>query len=243
MTYPPQPPESHPHGATPGGGPSGPPPQQGGPQPGQGDFATEWGIKENSGRPKKVNQLTQLLWAYFAATVLLALFAIIAVATVPWFGGFIIGSAVVGLIFHGLSIAIAWFITKDKLGVFGAADPRVPLYIGLGVLGLFSLGGFYGGWGLGWFAALSVLLGLARIAAVGAAFYLLTQPEVEQYLKSRPGNLPKPPQGPPHGHPQQPGQATPGYPQQPPAPGQAPPPGYQQPPAPGQAPPPGYPQQ
>jgi hypothetical protein len=222
MTYPPQPPESNPYGATPGGGPAGPPPPQGGAHPGQtpgqGDFATEWGIKENPARPKKVNQLTQLLWAYFAVAVLLVLFAIIAVATIPWFGGFIIGTAIVGLIFHGLSIAIVWFITRDKLGVFGAADPRVPLYIGLGVLGLFSLGGFYGGWGLGWYAALAVLLGLARIAAVGAAFYLLTQPEVEQYLKSRPGNLPKPPQQPPpHG-----------YPQQPPAPGQAPPPGPQQ---------------
>ncbi|MCC3765814.1 hypothetical protein K3N28_22400 [Glycomyces sp. TRM65418] len=232
MTYPPQPPEPNPYGAAPGGGPAGPPPNHGGPNPGQGDFAVEWGIKENPARPKKVNQLTQSLWAYFAATVLLALFAIIAVATVPWLGGFIIGSAIVGLIFHGLSIVIVWLITRDRLGAFGAADPRVPLYIGLGVLGLFSLGGFFGGWGLGWYAALAVLLGLARIAAVCAAFYLLTQPEVEQYLKSRPGNLPKPPQHPPHGYQQQP------------APGQAPPPGYpQQPPAPGQAAPPSYPPQ
>ena len=216
MTYPPQPPESNPYGAAPGG-PAGPPPHYG-PAQGQGDFATEWGIKEHPGRPKKVNQFTQLLWAYAAATVLAFLFSIIASATAPWWygTGFIVGGAVFGLIIGALAVAIAWFVTKDKLGTFGAADPRVPLYIGLGVLGFFSLGGFVGGWGLGWYAALGTLLALAKLAAVGAGFYLLFQPEVEQYLKSRPGNRPKPPhQPPPHG-----------YPQQPPGPGQAPPTGY-----------------
>lgn len=223
MTYPPQPPESNPYGAAPGGGPAGPPPQQGGPYPGhhpghapaQGDFATQWGIKENPARPKKVNQLTQLLWAYFALSALMALLAIVALATIPFIGAFVAVGGIIGLIFHGLSIAMAWFITKDKLGAFGAADPRVPLYIGFGLLGLFSLGGlFSGGWG--WYLVLGMLVGLARLVAVGAGFYLLFQPEVEQYLKSRPGNLPKPPhQPPPHG-----------YPQQPPGPGQAPPQGY-----------------
>jgi hypothetical protein len=217
MTYPPQPPQPNPYGAAPGGGPAGPPPQYGGAPQGH-DFATEWGIKENPARPKKVNQLTQLLWAYAAAAVLIFLFAIIAAATAPWWygPGFIIGGAVFGLIIGALAVAIAWFINKDKLGTFGAQDPRVPLYIGLGILGFFALGGFFGGWSLGWFAALGALLALAKLGAVGAAFYLTTQPEVEQYLRSRPGNLPKPPhQPPPHG-----------YPQQPPGPPQTPPSGY-----------------
>jgi hypothetical protein len=232
MTYPPQPPESPQYGAAPGGGPVGPPPPQGGPHPGQGDFATEWGIKANPARPKKVNQLTQLLWAYFGLSALMALFAILAIATIPFLGAFVAVGAIIGLIFHGLSIAMAWFITKDKLGVFGAADPRVALYVGFGLLGLFSLGGFWGGWG--WFAVVGVLIALARLAAVGLGFYLLFQPEVEHYLKSRPGNQPKPPQQHP-GYPQQP---PPGYQQQPP------PPGYQQqPPPPGQAPPQSYQQQ
>lgn len=207
MTYPPQPPESNPYGAAPGGGPAGPPPQYGGAPQGQGDFASEWGIKENPGRPKKVNQFTQLLWVYAAATVLVFLFSLIASATAPWWygTGFIVGGAVFGLIFGAMAVVIAWFVTRDKLGTFGAADPRVPLYIGLGILGFFSFGGFLGGWGLGWFAALGSLLALAKLGAVGAGFYLLFQPEVEQYLKSRPGNQPKPPhQPPPHGYPHQP---------------------------------------
>jgi hypothetical protein len=218
MTYPPQPPQPNPYGADPGGSPAGPPPQYGGPPQGQSDFASEWGIKENPGRPKKVNQFTQLLWVYAAATALAFVFSLIASATAPWWyaTGFMVGGAVFGLILGAVAIAIAWFVTKDKLGTFGAADPRVPLYIGLGILGFFSLGGFFGGWGLGWYAALGTLLGLAKLGAVGAGFYLLLQPEVEQYLKSRPGNHPKPPH---HGPP-------PGYPQQPPGPPQTPPPGY-----------------
>lgn len=216
MTYPQQPPEPNPYGADPGGGPAGPPPP-GGPNPAQGDFALEWGIKEHPSRPKKVNQLTQLLWAYFALSALMTLFAIVAVATIPFIGAFVAVGGVIGLVFHGLSIAMAWFITRERLGVFGASDPRLPLYIGFGLLGLFSLGGLWGG-GWGWYLTIGLLVGLARLAAVGAGFYLLTQPEVGQYLKSRPGNLPKPPhQPPPHG-----------YPQQPPGPGQAPPPGYHQ---------------
>jgi MFS family permease len=207
MTYPPQPPEPNPYGAAPGGGPAGPPPQYGGAPQGQGDFASEWGIKENPSRPKKVNQLTQLLWLYAAATVLVFLFSLIASATAPWWygTGFIVGGAVFGMVIGALAVAVAYFITKDKLGAFGATDPRTPLYIGLGILGFFSLGGFVGGWGLGWYAALGALLALGKLAAIGAAFYLVMQPEVEQYLKSRPGNLPKPPhQGPPHGYPPQP---------------------------------------
>ncbi|MCD0447143.1 hypothetical protein LO763_26350 [Glycomyces sp. A-F 0318] len=215
MTYPPQSPEPNQHGAAPGPGP------QSGPT---GDFALEWGIKEHPDRPKKVNQLTQLMWAYFGLSVLMLLFAVVGVATAPWWiaTGFIVASGIVGLIFHSASIGIAWLVTKEKLGVFGAQDPRIPLAVGLGLLGLFSLGGLFGGWG--WFMALSVLVGLARLAAVGAAFYLLYQPEVGQWLASRPGNRPKPPVPPQHpgGHPQQP--PAPGYPQQP-APGQAPPPG------------------
>ncbi|WP_194202067.1 hypothetical protein [Glycomyces albidus] len=240
MTYPPQSHEPNQYGAAPG--PGGP-----GPQPGpSGDFATEWGIKEHPARPKKVNQLTQLLWAYFGLSVLMLVFSIIGVATAPWWMGvgFLVVTGIVGLVFHALSVVIAWFITKDKLGVFGAQDPRIPLYVGLGLLGLFSLGGLWSGWG--WLAALSVLIGLARLGAVGAGFYLLTQPEVEHYLRSRPGNQPKPPAAPPQGgYQQQPPagyqqQAPQGYPQQPPAQGHP----QQQPPAPGhQAPPPGYPQQ
>jgi len=236
MTYPPQSPPPNQYGSAPGPGPGGPGPQPGAPA----DFATQWGIKENPGRPKKLNQLTQLLWAYFGVTVLLALFAIVATATIPFFGGFIIASSIVGLIFHGLSIVIVWFITKEKLGAFGAQDPRMPLYIGLGILGFFALGGFFGGFGFGWFVIFGVLLGLARIAAVGAAFYLVTQPEVEHWLKSRPGNQRKPPVPPQGGYPQQgPGHPQQGYPQGYPQQG----PGYQQPqpPAAGQQIPPGYP--
>ncbi|HEX2143230.1 MAG TPA: hypothetical protein VHG10_01860 [Glycomyces sp.] len=211
MTYQ-QPPEPNPHGPAPGSGPAGPSPQYGGPGPSQGDFATEWGIKEHPGRPKKINQLTQLLWAYFGLSVLMLVFAIMASALIPFFGGLVVASNIVGLIFHGLAIAIAWFITRDRLGAFGAADPRMPLYIGFGILGFFSLGGIFS-WGLGWFGVLSLLVGLARIAAVAAGFYLLTQPEVEQYLRSRPGNQRKPPhQPPPYGQ------------QPPPPPG--PPPGH-----------------
>lgn len=217
MTYPPQSPEPNPYGAAPG--------QPGpGSQPGaSSDFATEWGVKENPNRPKKVNQLTQALWAYAAASVLIALLTIVAVAAVPWFGGFIIGPVIVGLIFHGLSVVIVWFIAKEKLGVFNAADPRNPLYILLGVLGFFAVTGFFGGWSLGWYAALTALLSLARLAAVGAAFFLVTQPEVEHWLKSRPGNQRKtpPPQA---GYQQQP--PPPGYPQQQP-PGQPPQPPVQ----------------
>lgn len=203
------------------------------------DPMAEWGIKPHPGRPQRVNWLTQALWGYMAASVLMLLFAIIAVATAPWWfaTGFIVTSGIVGLVFHSLSIVIVWFIVKEKLGTFGAADPRMPLYIGLGILGFFGLSGFFGGWGLGWYAALGTLLALAKLAAVGGAFALLLQPEVEQWLRSKPGNQPRqqpayPQQGPPPGYPQQgppPGQ-QPGYPQQ-----QPPPPGYQQqPPAPGQ---------
>ena len=214
MTYPPQSPEPSQHGAAPG--PGGPGPQPG-PSP---DFAIEWGIKEHPERPKKVNQLTQLMWGYFALSVLMLLFAVVGVATAPlWVAtGVIVASGIVGLVFHGLSIGIAWLVTREKLGVFGAQDPRIPLAIGLGLLGLFSLGGLFGGWG--WFMALSVLIGLVRIAAVGASFYLLYQPEVGHWLASRPGNRPKPPQHPGGGYPQQ-QPPTQGYPQQPPAPGQA----------------------
>ncbi|WP_198587051.1 hypothetical protein [Glycomyces xiaoerkulensis] len=231
MTYPPQPagPES------PGQGP--------GPQsPSGGDPLSEWGVKPNPHRPQKVNWLTQALWGYMAASVLMLLFSIIALIAVPFLGGFVLAGGIVGLVFYSLSIVIVWFIVKERLGAFGAADPRTPLLIGFGILGFFSLFGLFGGWGVGWYAALTALLGLARLAAVGAAFYLVFQPEVHQWLLSKQGNLPKRPPAPPQGAPGQP--QAPGYPQQQPAPGgyqQQPPPqgGYpQQPPAPGQGAPP-----
>ncbi|SDE55727.1 hypothetical protein [Glycomyces harbinensis] len=232
MTYPPQSPEPHQYPGAPGPGVPGPQPNP------SGDFATEWGIKEHPGRPKKINQLTQLMWAFAAATVLNLVFAIIASATAPWWygTGFFTGAAVFGLILGAAAVAIAWFVIKDKLGAFGANDPRLPLYITLGVLGFFSLGGFASGWSIGWYAALSALLALAKLGAVVAAFYLLLQPETEHWLKSRPGNQPKPPVPPQHpggGYPQQPG--GPQQQQQPPGGG------YQQPPAAGQQIPPGYP--
>ncbi|WP_035737839.1 hypothetical protein [Glycomyces arizonensis] len=212
MTYPPQP----------GQPANGPGPQQ----PSGQDPLIEFGVKPNPARPVKVNWLTQALWGYLAASVLMLVFAIIAVATAPWWiaTGFIVVSGVVGLVFHALSGVIAYFIAKEKLGVFGAADPRTILLIGFGILGFFSLFGFFGGWGLGWYAAIGALLGLARLAAVGAMFALVFQPEVHQWLLSKPGNFPRRPPVPP-------GQQ--GYPQQQPPPGQ----GYQQPPAgPGQQP-------
>lgn len=216
------------------------PPQSGQPQqpPSSSDPLTEFGIKPNPARPVKVNWLTQALWGYLAASVLMLLFSIVAVATAPWWlsTGFIVVSGIVGLVFHGLSAVIAWFVAKEKLGVFGAADPRNPLLIGFGILGFFSLFGFFGGWGLGWYAALGALLGLARLAAVGAMFALVFQPEVHQWLLSKPGNRPsRPPTvpGQPQGYPQQPPAPGQGHPQQPP--GQQ---GYQQPPS-GQ----GHPQQ
>ncbi|MFB9662327.1 hypothetical protein ACFQS3_06370 [Glycomyces mayteni] len=246
MTYPPQSPEPNQYGAAPGPGAPGP-------QPGGPDLLTEWGAKAHPGRPPKINQLTQVLWGYVALSVLMVPLAILAMATAPWWAatGFLVASAIVGVIFHGgVAGTIAWFITKGKLGAFGAQDPRVGLYIGYGLLGLFSLGGLWVGWG--WIAAVGALVSLARLGAVGFSFYLLTQPEVEHWLRAQPGNQPKAPQVPPGGYQQQPGAQ--GYPQQPPAqgypqqPGQQPPaPGYpqQQPPAPGQQvpPPPGYPQQ
>lgn len=216
------------------------PPQSPGPQPQASDPLAEWGIKPNPARPQKVNWLTQALWGYMAVSVLMLLFAVIAVATAPLWAatGFIVMSAIVGLAFHALSVVIVWFIVKEKLGVFGASDPRVVLLIAFGILGFFALFGFFGGWGLGWYAALGALLGLARLGAVGAAFALVFQPEVEQWIRSRPGNQPKvqpvqqqpyPQQPPMPGQPQQ--YPQPGQPQQPPAPGQQHPP---QPPAPGQ---------
>ncbi|WP_460540237.1 energy-coupling factor transporter transmembrane component T family protein [Glycomyces halotolerans] len=230
MTHPPQQP---PPGAA-GNGPQ---------QPPASDPLSEWGAKPHPGRPQKVNWLTQALWAYMAASVLMLVFSIIALITVPFLGGFVVASGIVGLIFYSLSIVIVWFIVKEKLGVFGASDPRTPLLIGFGILGFFALFGVFGGWGLGWIAIFNVLLGLARLAAVGAVFYLVFQPEVHQWLLSRPGNRPKNPPAPPQGYGQQP--PAPGYPQQqaPQAPGY---PQQQQPPAgpPQQQPPaPGYPQQ
>ncbi|GAA1683176.1 hypothetical protein GCM10009830_32980 [Glycomyces endophyticus] len=241
MTYPPQSPEPNQYGAAPG--PGGPAPQPAGPDP-----LVEWGVKEHPGRPKKINQLTQLLWGYVALSVLMVPLAIIAMVTAPWWAatGFLVVSAIIGLIFHGgVAITLAWFITKSRLGAFGAQDPRIGLYIGYGLLGLFSLGGLWVGWG--WIAAVGALVSLARLGAVGFSFYLLTQPEVEHYLRAQPGNQPKAPAAPPQGYPQQqgyqqaPGQQPQGYPQQQPAPGYP----QQQPPNPGQqqAPPPGYPQQ
>lgn len=194
-----------------------PPSQPESPRPGpnQSDPLVEWGVKPNPARPQKVNWLTQAMWAYMAASVLMLLFSIIAVATAPWWfaTGFIVTSGIVGLVFHSLSVVIAWFVVKERLGVFGAADPRNPLLIGLGILGFFGLSGFFGGWGLGWYAALGGLLGLARLAAVGAAFALVFQPEVVDWLRSRPGNQRKNPPQTPQGPPPQPG-----YPQQPPGP-------------------------
>jgi hypothetical protein len=205
--------------------PQSPDPSQYGGGPASADFATEWGLKEHPERPKKVNQLTQLLWAYAAATVLNLVFAILASATAPWWygTGHLTGAAVFGLIIGAFAIATAWFVTKDRLGVFGAQDPRTPLYIALGVLAFFALGGFTGGWTVGWYAALSTLLALAKLAAVGIAFYLLTRPEVAHWLQSRPGNRPKtPPRHPGGGHPQQQPPAQ-GHPQQPPGPAPQPP--------------------
>jgi len=55
-------------------------PHQGGQPSRPGDFATDWGIKEHPSRPKKVNQLTQLLWAYFGLSGLMVLFAVVGAA-------------------------------------------------------------------------------------------------------------------------------------------------------------------
>ncbi|MEU6858781.1 hypothetical protein AB0B28_07905 [Glycomyces sp. NPDC046736] len=214
MTYPPQSPEPNPHGAGPGPGAPG---QGPGPSP---DLLVEWGIKENPNRPKKINQFTQALWAYAAATVLILIFAILASATAPWWyaTGFLVGGAVFNLLWGAGAVVVVWLVAKERLGVFGATDARVPLYIALGVLGFFSLGGFFGVWAIGWFAALGSLLALVKLAAIGAAFYLLFQPDVAHWIRSRPGNQPKPPVPPQH-----PGN----YPPQPPNPGV----GHQQPPS------------
>lgn len=203
MTYPHQP----------GQPMNGPGPQQ---PPSASDPLADLGVKPNAARPAKVNWLTQALWGYLAASVLMLLLSIIAVATAPWWlsTGFIVMSGVVGLVFHSLSGVIAWFIAKGRLGVFGAADPRTVLLIGFGILGFFSLFGFFGGWGLGWYAAFGALLGLARLAAVGASFALVFQPEVHQWLLAQPGNRPKTPPAAAQGYPQQQPGGQPGFPQQ-----------------------------
>src|SRR5690606_19879157 len=104
------------------------PPQAGQPtngpqQPPASDPLTEFGVKPNPARPAKVNWLTQALWGYLAVSVLMLLFSIIAVATAPWWlsTGFIVVSGIVGLVFHSLSAVIAWFVSKEKLGMFGAS--------------------------------------------------------------------------------------------------------------------------
>ena len=212
-----------------------------GPNPPQSDLLAQWGITPNPARPQKVNWFTQALWAYLAASVVMLLLSIIAVATASWWvgTGIIVASGIFGIVFHSLSGVIAWFTVKEKLGVFGAADPRNPLLIGLGILGLFSLFGVLSGWNIGWYAALSALLGLARLAAVGAAFALVFQPEFEQWLRSRPGNQRKTPPNQPYGQ-----QPPPGYPQQPPQgnPQQQPVQPHQQPVQPHHQPPQGNPQ-
>ncbi|QSB06702.1 hypothetical protein [Natronoglycomyces albus] len=228
--FPPQPDPNHNPGAA-GQAPHNPPPS--------GGFLTEWGIKPHPVRPQKVTLLLQSLWVYAAASALIALFALIAAASLPYyFGtGYFTSAAIISLIFGAGALTVAWFIVKEKLGLLGSNDPRITLSIGLGIIGFFALYGFFGGWNVGWYSTFGVLLGMARLGAVGLAFAMVFQPETLHWLRSRPGNLPNPgpqqpygtqphqapgpnqPPLPPHGAGQQPG-AAPG--QQPPAPGQPP---------------------
>lgn len=182
--------------------------------PSQGEnFFTEWGIKPSPVRPQKVTLLLQALWAYAAASVLISLLGFIAAASLPYYigAGYITSAAIVSLLFGAGAIAVAWFVVKEKLGLLGAQDPRVPLSIGLGIIGFFALYGFFGGWNVGWYSTFGILFGFLRLGAVGMAFAMLFQPETYHWLLSRPGNRPNPsPQQPPGAQPYQaPGQQPP----------------------------------
>lgn len=170
------------------------------------DFFRTWGIKPLAGRPQKITLLLQSLWAYAAASVLIAFLSLVAAASLPYYIGtsYFTSAAVISLVFGAGAIAVAWFVVKEKLGLFGADDPRITLSIGLGIIGFFALYGFFGGWGVSWYSAFGVLLGLVQVGSVGLAFAMVFQPETHQWLLSRPGNRPNPPQQPGGTPPQQP---------------------------------------
>lgn len=183
------------------------------PQPGS-DFFTVWGIKPSPARPQKATLLLQSLWAYAAASVLSSILGLIAAASLPYYvaSGYLVSAAIIGLVFGAASLVIAWFVVKEKLGQLGAADPRIPVAIGLGILGFFAFFGFMGGWNVAWYSAFGVLLGLAQLGAVALGFAMLYQPETQQWLMSRPGNVPTPGPQQPYGTqpPYNPGQQSQG---------------------------------
>ncbi|MEU6247271.1 hypothetical protein [Glycomyces sp. NPDC047010] len=168
-------------------------------------WGQRWGVLAKDDRPRQVTVILQTLWIHLAATV---------VATLLGLTGSVGLSVALGVIAAAVNLVLIWAVAREALGRFGTDDPRLPIYIGLGVLALLAL--------FRVFNPFTVVPAILQITAALLILVLAFTKPVRAWLKDRPGNRPK-------------GADTP-----PPAAPQAPPPQWRDPAGPAAQPPYGY---
>jgi hypothetical protein len=140
-------------------------------------FAQRWGFASTDDRPRQVTVMLQSLWIALAADVLGILLGLAAGSTAV---------LVLGLVFGALAVvaglALIWGFARERLGRFRFQNPRHPVYIGLGLLGLHAL--------IGCFSAWTLVPALVQLAAALLVLVLLFTRPVRAWLSERPGNQP-----------------------------------------------------
>lgn len=142
-------------------------------------FAQRWGFTGKDDRPRQVTVMLQALWIGLAATAL-ALVVGLAAASGPLA---LAAGLVFGLLAAAASLAMIWAFARERLGRFRFQNPRHPVYIGLGILGLDAL--------LRLFSAWTLVPALVQAAAAALVLVLLFTRPARAWLRDRPGNQPR----------------------------------------------------
>ncbi|GAA1667078.1 hypothetical protein GCM10009830_11010 [Glycomyces endophyticus] len=178
-------------------------------------WGQRWGVLPKDDRPRQVTVMLQALWLHLAATLVATLLGLTGVAAL---------SVVFGLLAAAVNLVLIWAVAREQLGRFGSEDPKLPLYIGLGVLAVAAL--------YRCFSVFTLVPALLQLAAVLLVLVLAFTRPVRAWLQERPGNRPKQSQEPAAGAPLAP-QAPPPQWRDPAGPGAQSPYGYQPPAQPG----------
>ncbi|MEU5873663.1 hypothetical protein AB0A73_19155 [Glycomyces sp. NPDC047369] len=93
-------------------------------------WGQRWGVLPKDDRPRQVTVILQTLWIHLAATVVATLLGLTGSAGL---------SITLGVIAAAVNLVLIWAVAREALGRFGTDDPRLPIYIGLGVLALVAL--------------------------------------------------------------------------------------------------------
>ncbi|GAA2304265.1 hypothetical protein GCM10009853_071560 [Glycomyces scopariae] len=137
-------------------------------------WGQRWGLLPKDDRPKQVTVILQSLWIHLAATVIATLLGLTGVAAL---------SVVFGVLAAAVNLVLIWAVAREQLGRFGSDNPRLPIYIGLGVLAVAALYRV--------FNPFTVVPALVLAAAVLLVLVLAFTRPVRAWLQDRPGNRPR----------------------------------------------------